>query len=345
MSRLLDHLADLAGHRDRDALDEAVMGLIDELICPQYVAIHRTVGSLEAPRWLTHVYKRHRGEQRRGYDATRDAGPTVPLESLPHHLTCLQSGEIVRMTQAPAHWLYPLQTDSEIVAVLEVWQLNAPTQEEARILSAVRRYYRHLRGLLDENERDALTGLLNRKSFDETFVRAALQLGHDVPAPLFKADERRRPLRNTRFWLGVVDIDNFKRINDEFGHLMGDEVLLLLGQIMRHSFRHEEHLYRFGGEEFLVLLSGDRPVDARQALERLRTTVESHAFPRVGSLTVSIGYTELQPGDTPSAAFERADQAVYQAKRDGRNCSVDFDKLSFDHPLAESANTGMVEFF
>lgn len=345
MSRLLDHLADLAGHRNRDALDEAVLGLIDELICPQYLAIHRTVGSLEAPRWLTHVFKRHHVEPHRAYDASRDAGPTVPLESLPYHLACLQSGEIVRMSEAPAHWLYPLQTDSDIVAVLEVWQVNAPTQEEARILGAIQRYYRHLRGLLDENERDALTGLLNRKSFDETFVRAAMQLGQDVPAPQFKADERRRPLRNTRFWLGLVDIDNFKRINDDFGHLMGDEVLLLLGQIMRHCFRHDEHLYRFGGEEFLVLISGDRPADARYALERLRTTVESYPFPRVGSLTVSIGYTELRSADTPSAAFDRADQAVYQAKRNGRNCSVDFDKLVLNLPLAESANTGMVEFF
>ncbi|TDM04895.1 MAG: hypothetical protein C4K60_20890 [Ideonella sp. MAG2] len=91
--------------------------------------------------------------------------------------------------------------------------------------------------------------------------------------------------------------------------------------------------------------SGDRPADARQALERLRSRVESHGFPRIGALTVSIGYTELREADTPSAAFDRADQAVYHAKGSGRNCCVDFDLLRLERPLAEPANTGVVEFF
>jgi diguanylate cyclase (GGDEF)-like protein len=117
----------------------------------------------------------------------------------------------------------------------------------------------------------------------------------------------------------VLDIDHFKRVNDTFGHLIGDEVLLLLSRLMRTSFRFHDHLYRFGGEEFVVLMRCESEHDAAQAFERLRANVERYTFPQVGRITISVGFTGLRPGDTPQLAFARADKAVYHAKQNGRN--------------------------
>ncbi len=120
-------------------------------------------------------------------------------------------------------------------------------------------------------------------------------------------------------WLGVIDIDHFKRVNDTHGHLIGDEVLLLMSRLMRATFRFHDHLFRFGGEEFVVLMRCGSDADAAGAFERLRANVEAYLFPQVGRITVSVGFAALRPADTPSAAFERADKAVYWAKQNGRN--------------------------
>ena len=131
------------------------------------------------------------------------------------------------------------------------------------------------------------------------------------------SDRRHAP--GSRYWLGVVDIDHFKTVNDRFGHLIGDEVLLLLSRIMRGCFRHSDQLYRFGGEEFVVLLLCHDETDASAAFERFRHVVQDYPFPQAGTITVSVGFTAIEAGDTPAAAFERADRAVYHAKHCGRN--------------------------
>ncbi|OYU99462.1 MAG: hypothetical protein CFE45_12860 [Burkholderiales bacterium PBB5] len=203
--------------------------------------------------------------------------------------------------------------------------------------------YRQLRGLINENERDSLTGLLNRKTFDEAFVRAAMAM--DGPCGLLGPDAERRdaPIA-ARHWLAVVDIDHFKRVNDQHGHLIGDEVLLLVAQLMRHNFRHGDRIYRFGGEEFVVMLRCPDAQAAEGAFERLRRRIAKHDFPRVGQLTVSIGFTRVAPDDTPGAAFERADQAVYHAKQTGRNRTVDHACLA-PSETPETAPLGELEFF
>jgi diguanylate cyclase (GGDEF)-like protein len=210
-------------------------------------------------------------------------------------------------------------------------------------------FHRQLRGLMDDNERDSLTGLLNRKSFDETFVRAAMATERDErddgleAAPALQGPDRRETPEGARHWLAVVDIDHFKRVNDSHGHLIGDEVLLLVAQLMRQTFRHGDRIYRFGGEEFVVLLRCPRADSARVAFERLRLRIGAHDFPQVGQLTVSIGYTVVDADDTPSAAFERADLAVYEAKNVGRNRTVAHADLDLQ-PSAE-APRGELEFF
>jgi len=144
----------------------------------------------------------------------------------------------------------------------------------------------------------------------------------------------------------MIDIDHFKRVNDTYGHLIGDEVLLLLARLMRTCFRFHDQLYRFGGEEFVVLMRCKNEVDAGHALERLRKNTENHLFPQVGHITISIGFSEVRTGDTPSGAFERADKAVYHAKASGRNRVCSHAALVVEGILVEQAtNMGDVELF
>jgi diguanylate cyclase (GGDEF)-like protein len=114
---------------------------------------------------------------------------------------------------------------------------------------------------------------------------------------------------------------------------------------MRSSFRFRDPLFRYGGEEFVVLMRCARRADAAAAFERLRATVERYAFPRVGHITVSIGFTEIRTGDTPTGCFERADKAVYHAKQSGRNQVRDHDLLVAQGVLIDEAHMGDVELF
>jgi diguanylate cyclase (GGDEF)-like protein len=144
----------------------------------------------------------------------------------------------------------------------------------------------------------------------------------------------------------MLDIDHFKRVNDNYGHLIGDEVLLLLARLMRASFRFHDQLYRFGGEEFVVLMRCNGEAQAAGALERLRTNTAEHLFPQVGNITISIGFSEVRTGDTPSGAFERADKAVYYAKEHGRNQVCSYAALIASGELVEqAANLGDIELF
>lgn len=116
-------------------------------------------------------------------------------------------------------------------------------------------------------------------------------------------------------------------MNDRFGHLFGDEVLLLVARIMRSVFRPHDVLFRFGGEEFVVLLAATNATVAQVAVERLRATVEAYAFPQVGQVTISAGFTCVSPDDSPIGAFERGDEALYLAKQQGRNRALCWEEL------------------
>ena len=113
----------------------------------------------------------------------------------------------------------------------------------------------------------------------------------------------------------------------------------------RQTFRLLDRLYRFGGEEFVVMLRCPDEEGAMAAMERFRQRVQSYPFPRVNHVTVSIGFTDIRSGDTPPAAVERADLAVYYAKHHGRNQVRSHAALVREGALVDVAQTSDVEFF
>lgn len=150
---------------------------------------------------------------------------------------------------------------------------------------------------------DPLTGAQNRRQFDITMSNQ-----------IALAKRRGEPI-----CLVLFDIDHFKRVNDEFGHLAGDKVLIEISGIVRSELRASDAFSRWGGEEFLVLLSDCSLDNARNIAHTLRQQFEQHVFAEVGRVTASFGVAQWRPGEPSAKWIKRADTAMYAAKEAGRN--------------------------
>jgi len=184
------------------------------------------------------------------------------------------------------------------------WLTDRPLRDVFQVLTYRERYHE----LLEASLRDHLTGALDRSQYDQK-----------APAILARNLDEKRPVS-----LLVIDIDHFKQVNDRHGHQAGDEVLKTVARLLTENLRSDDHLYRVGGEEF-VLLCEKLPADGATSLaERLRKMVER--FSQVylpEKITVSIGVAcAPEDSDTLEVLFRTADQRLYEAKEKGRNWVV-----------------------
>lgn len=239
--------------------------------------------------------------------------------------------------------IYPLRSGDNPLGHVLVREPR--TALDAGLFASVLDVLRNHFALLEENQRDKLTGLLNRKTFDDSISRLLRLIAES--AEHSPVDERRQVMRKgaERYWLAVADIDHFKRINDTLGHLYGDEVLLLLAQVMKRSFRHYDLLFRFGGEEFVIVIAAPDRASAQIAFEKFRHNIETFEFPQVGQVTISLGATQIEQRFIPSVLVGRADQALYHAKRNGRNCLYFFEQLAESGEVIATPQQGTVELF
>jgi len=261
-------------------------------------------------------------------DATLD--PMV-LESLKTHLPVIQLCTQNRCQR----YVFPVPGE---VGPLRLVVLRAePLSAEMRkMIGNALAIYRNQIRLLDKKERDPLTGLLNRLSFDDELVRHLERVVNHAEA---------RGRGAGRPWLAFLDIDYFKRINDRFGHLYGDEILILFARLLQRHFRHTDLPFRYGGEEFVVLLSAVSEVEVHAALERFRSAVESYPFPTIGQVTVSIGFAAFTGLELPSTLIDHADQALYHAKNHGRNQVVFYGDLQEAGEEEPEPDEGGIELF
>ena len=166
-----------------------------------------------------------------------------------------------------------------------------------------------LRRLSDEVSTDALTQVANRRGLAQAFTQETARVLRDGP--------EQAPLA-----LGLIDIDNFKKLNDSLGHAAGDVALQSLAARVKEWLRPVDHIARFGGEEFVLLLPGTPVDEAQQALTRLQRRLSASLFMHEGQevfVTFSAGVTAWRPGETVEAALARADEGLYEAKRTGKN--------------------------
>ena len=165
---------------------------------------------------------------------------------------------------------------------------------------------------------DPLSELLNRQTFDEKVME--ITNGNGFAICRENSDER-------AWYLALVDIDHFKQVNDNFGHVIGDEVILLVARLLKANFRAEDYVFRYGGEEFAVLFQSHNAAEAQAALQRLREAIADYRFPQVGKVTVSIGFSEIEDTLQVSDQVHKSDLALYHSKEQGRNQVTDYQAL------------------
>lgn len=341
--QILQNLVEMTGHRDHVRLEVSVLSTMQQL--PHVTNVRALELSEHAPGTLIRPRTWLEGGEilSTDSDATFDQR-CVPLPSIPPLADCIrQSQPSACHSYSASHhvlWL-PVWMHNKARTCIEITQSRPFSTQRIEVLQGIFRVYQNYQSLLDYSERDALTGLLNRKTFDEQFIRFAsleanANLGSVASSPI--GDEVPQQ------WLAVVDIDHFKQVNDRFGHLFGDEVLILVANLLRGAFRPQDRIFRFGGEEFVILLRSASLKEARQAFERFRTTVESHTFPQLGQVTVSLGFTSTRLC-SPVEILGQSDQALYYAKQNGRNRVCHYDHLMASGSLGHQVAHEDVELF
>ena len=165
------------------------------------------------------------------------------------------------------------------------------------------RMHKHAQQLSLLVRRDPLTGTGNRRALDEKLDE------------LIVLNKR----TNQHVSLLIIDVDHFKNINDAYGHVIGDQVLIKLTALIKSRIRATDSLYRFGGEEFVVVLVGARLSAAKAIAEELRLSIESTKLVEDKVVTISLGAAEFIEEESGASCLDRCDKAMYQAKESGRN--------------------------
>jgi len=166
-----------------------------------------------------------------------------------------------------------------------------------------------LKNLREEAKTDMLTGLLNRRGFEDA-----------IEKPMAEAQKEIAPLT-----LIISDIDRFKRINDNYGHLTGDNVLKLISKLLQKHIKGKDIAGRFGGEEFIMVLPETKMDGGFALAEQIRVSLEKMRWQSkssgkdIGTITISLGVAQFMPGEDLDTLIARADKALYSAKENGRN--------------------------
>lgn len=329
---LLESVIHLTSLRERDSLEISLVTTLNWMIQPRKIVLYKI--------------RHHQGVQEVVLEVVIDGGKmvvnfdeydhdeVVRLDSRAVFAECLETRKAVVSKCVSGSGdlhdhIFPVFGNRDtIVGFFEV--ISEYLDESShRLITGFLEIYHNYLTIIDDSQRDTLTGLLNRKTFDNNIAKIIETQQQADNGNIAKKNkpQRRKGHEDSSHWLAVIDIDHFKSVNDRFGHLYGDEVLLLLAQIMEKTFREQDKLFRFGGEEFVVVLAPASFDDAKYTFERFRKNIEDYDFPQVGRVTVSIGFVRIFYHDIPSTFVGHADEALYYAKHNGRNQVCSYEDL------------------
>lgn len=324
-SSVLDNLVKLSSTGDIKLLDRIFLESICELLVPEYVLLC----AFTVKGNLTRV-KRYRNAATRSYETChqQEALTTAQLALLEQARTSTKGTHALT---EDGHQLVAYDLRNRGGKSVSLFLKNeAPlTGEQAIAFHAIKHIYLNFRDFIDTSQRDSLTGLLNRRYFDDCIHRILEAIEDEKTAAENDAARRATDTGPPRHWLAILDIDHFKTINDTYGHLYGDEILLLFSRLMEQTFRESDLLFRFGGEEFVVITENANPREAMAALERFRLALQNYHFPQGKQVTVSCGAVEVAGNLSATSLLGKADEALYYAKNNGRNRTVMYEQLLY----------------
>jgi len=231
--------------------------------------------------------------------------------------------------------IVPMKTNKEIVEYLIFYAANLKA-ESITNLDALISIYCNQCELILSAEQDKLTGLNNRRAFAR--ITAAMFSKQDTNSLEYHQLE-------SSACLAIVDLDHFKRVNDKFGHLHGDKVLSLFAQMVKKSLRISDYFFRYGGEEFIIILNDTDSEQAYEILSRLRQEAESFDYPLIESISISIGYAPIEKELGISKIIDMADNALYFSKENGRNLVSSYDYLCARGLIADHSDDPTIRIF
>jgi diguanylate cyclase (GGDEF)-like protein len=335
MLQLIEHIIRISSKRDRTEINSALVDAMRDMFDPSALTVYRCYPCTQDTIVFACAGLGPAGQF--SYNAyLPERRHCHPIDHDPLLQRCQKEQVIVRETLADGadRLVFPVIWQAQLIYLIDISLPIDFSADRRVLLMGLVEYFGHHISLLDYGEADTLTGLASRKTFDKHLFEVLGKAADDMALSHLAGPGRRRGATNNIHWLAVCDIDYFKRINDTWGHLAGDAVLVKFGQLMRDSFRYDDQLFRFGGEEFIAVLQPTSQANAERAFERFRQAVEHHVFAEAGQVTVSIGICHLQPQDTPTAIIDRADAALYWAKQNGRNRVACYDTLVASGQLA-----------
>lgn len=297
---LLDTIIKLTAQRDQDslagALVDAIIGLSDAASASVY-ALGGELGHLSAKVLAS---------------SHEPVGTHItPLDARPGLRACVEGQSTITVPVDDGYQMvHPVIEQGNVVGLM-IREHHQTYDHHSDIIEGLMAIYANQQSLLNHQQRDGLTGLYNRVALQNWMGKVLNTESHAER----RASDKDAPMG----CFAMFDIDLFKRINDTKGHLYGDEVLLVFADLMRESFRYNDLLFRYGGEEFAAVLSDTDLNTALSVLERFRETVAQHNFAQLNQVTVTIGVTRITPNLEADKLIERADKAMYFGKNHGRN--------------------------
>lgn len=343
---LLQHIVELTSLREQHALQQCLIKTLQEFISAHEISLYDISSFAENSvlKLMVAVIAADQGNEShkpKRHAAIRTADEDADIKQCfitKKQVLSTWENKVGSEVKLGVKITHPVVTRHGLVGFLVVKSDTLQQKDQDTIVSFLRIYHNYLE-LIDANERDTLTGLLNRSTFSAKMMRVlAAQRSQQNRA----AD---KPSHSPKRCLAMLDIDHFKNVNDKFGHLHGDEVLLLFARLMTQTFRADDQLYRYGGEEFVVYLEDVDLNMGLAILERFRAKVEAFNMPQVGKVTVSIGAVEVNQQDLPTTLVEQADKALYYAKDNGRNQVCAYEKLLADGKLSNILTSGDIQLF
>lgn len=344
--RIIQSIIEITRARDTETLESSLLATLADLLPVDHVAMIHLLDELKVEKsdisLSLDIVRTDQGETvHRWTDEVRHI-------ELPADLLAKLAGEktVVAQTQSLTSLFVPVFEESRLAKLIKLESADKSLTEQQQLVEGIADIYSNFLKVLDDSQRDKLTGLLNRRTFDKKLLRMMELQRSAVEEYGGEASDRRQPSPEEYAWLAIIDIDHFKKVNDQHGHIYGDEVILTVGQRMQKFFRNTDLLFRFGGEEFIVVLEPMAVETAVKTLDRFRDAVATQLFKQIGGISVSIGFARLEERDYPPEVIDRADKALYYCKEHGRNQVAGYEVLVDEGKLVPNfAAAGEIDLF
>ena len=346
--RIIDSLAEITRHHDRNIVEKSLLKTLNDLISgsTRLYRVEQTDDNMDfsllafAENGVIDSLPTSEQTPAPMTDALEEVLETGYMLSVPHTATQCATASPDFDNIYPA-----FDIDDKIFAVL-IHRGDRPTAAEERLVQGILKVYTNYLVLIEKTKRDKLTGLFNRETLNHE-LNKILFASHGSPLHTQVTNNRRAEGAKLSF-AGLIDIDLFKSINDQFGHLFGDEILIIISRLLAETFsRQDDMVFRYGGEEFVAIVTATTREGADFIFERLRQKIENFNFPQIDKLTISIGFSSAKQQQTAANLLGEADQALYYAKKNGRNAIHCYQDLVTTGaiPGEESIQYGQVKLF